>query len=203
MGGGRKKSCFLISALLLGLICCVPQAAQAQKNSVLPIRVKLGVLLPSDRDTRNLVGNTHRSGEIDVGLPFAEGNRQQLRLSVGVSLGSRRRDGLNTGYTVVPVSLTSIRLLPKPLGKAAGEIYYGVGVGVYFTHASGLLRYIGQGEGSVYQVYSKKRTLLGTSLVAGYQMRSSFFVEGKYHIVVGTVDGYSPNGLSLFIGKRL
>jgi hypothetical protein len=179
------------SIALVSSVIATPQAAQAQISNIIPIRVKLGVLLPSDRDTKDLSGNTHFSGEVDVALPGSGGGQQTL-ISVGYSRGSRS----GSSYQVIPVSLTKISSPPNPVGRVTGNIYYGAGVGLYFVQVSG----IPQEEAGT---FSKKRTLFGASLVAGYQTPSSFFIEGKYHLVTGTVEGYSPNGLSLFIGKRL
>lgn len=165
-------------------------AAQAQVSNIIPIRVKLGVFLPTDRDTKDLSNSTHFSGEIDVALPFSGGSGGQTLLSVGYSRGSRG-DG---NYQVIPVSLTKINSPPNPVGRVTGNVYYGAGLGLYFVRANVNLG----SEG-----FTKSRTLFGSSLVAGYQTPTSFFIEAKYHLVIGTVEGYSPNGLSVFIGKRL
>ena len=167
-------------------------AAQAQVSNIIPIRLKLGVFLPNDRDTKDLSNSTHFSGEVDVALPFSGGSGGQTLLSVGYSRGSRSEGR----YQVIPVSLTKISSPPNPVGRVTGNVYYGGGLGLYFVQATGIPG--GDGFSS-----SKKRTLFGSSLVAGYQTPTSFFVEAKYHLVIGTVEGYSPNGISLFIGKRL
>ena len=186
----RVLSPLLAFSAVTGATIAAPHAAQAQVGNIIPIRLKLGVLLPSDRDTKDLAGSTHLSGEIDVSLPSSGGGQQSL-VSVGYSRGSRH----GGTYTVIPVSLTKISSPPNPAGRVTGNVYYGAGVGLYFVKATG----IPQDEGN----YSKSRTLFGTSLVAGYQTPFSFFVEAKYHLVIGTIDGYSPNGLSLFIGRHL
>jgi hypothetical protein len=173
-------------------MAATPQAARAQISNIIPVRLKLGVLLPTDRETKDLAGSTHLSGEIDVAVPFGGGNGGQTLLSVGYSRGSRGEGR----YQVIPVSLTKISSPPNPVGRVTGNVYYGAGVGLYFVQATGIPG--GDGFSS-----SKKRTLFGGSLVAGYQSPLAFFVEGKYHLVTGTVEGYSPNGLSIFIGKRL
>ena len=189
--GCRVLSPLLAFSALTGAMIAAPHAAQAQVSNIIPIRLKLGVMLPSDRDTKDVSGSTHLSGEIDVALPSSGGGQQSL-ISVGYSRGSRH----GGTYTVIPVSLTKISSPPNPAGRVTGNVYYGAGVGLYFVRASGLPL----DEGGS---YSKSRTLFGSSLVVGYQTPLSFFVEAKYHHVIGTVDGYSPNGISLFIGKRL
>jgi hypothetical protein len=192
LNGGRALSPLVALAALAGVMAASPQAAQAQVSNIIPIRLKLGVLLPNDRDTKELAGNTHLSGEIDVAIPFSGGSGQPSLISVGYSRGSRG----GRSYTVIPVSLTKLSSPPNPASRVTGNIYYGAGVGLYFVRASG----IPQDEAGS---FSKSRTLFGASLVAGYQTPLSFFIEGKYHLVTGTVEGYSPNGLSVFIGKRL
>lgn len=188
----RALTPFLAFTALAGAMAASPQAAQAQISKIIPVRLKIGAFLPSDRDTKDLSGNTHFSGEIDVAIPFSGGGGQPSLISVGYSRGSRG----GSSYTVIPVSLTKISSPPNPAGRLTGNVYYGAGIGLYFVRASG----IPQEEGDN---FSKSRTLFGASLVAGYQTPLSFFIEGKYHLVTGTVNGYSPNGLSLFIGKRL
>jgi hypothetical protein len=188
--GRRALSSVVALVAVGGAMVASPQTAQAQVSNIIPIRLKLGVLLPSDRDTKDLGGNTHLSGEIDVALPFTGGSGGQTLLSVGYSRGSRSGDS----FQVIPVSLTKISSPPNPVGRITGNVYYGGGVGLYFVKAN-------RDSGS--DSFSKNRTLFGASLVAGYQTPLAFFVEGKYHLVTGSVEGYSPNGLSIFIGKRL
>ena len=199
--GCRALSPLLASSAVMAVLTVAPHVAQAQVSHIIPIRLKLGVLLPNDRDTKNLAGNTHLSGEIDVSLPSSGGGQQSL-ISVGYSRGSRH----GGTYTVIPVSLTKISSPGNPAKGLTGNVYYGAGFGLYFVRASGLTQYFPggeNGEGASLRVYSKSRTLFGTSLVAGYQTPFSFFVEAKYHVVIGTIDGYSPNGLSVFIGRHL
>ena len=188
--GCRVLSPLLAVTAVTAVMTAAPHAAQAQAGNVIPIRLKLGVLLPNDRDTKDLAGSTHLSAEIDVSLPSSGGGQQSM-ISVGYSRGSHS----GGTYSVIPVSLTKVSSPGNPAKGLTGNVYYGAGVGLYFVKATG----IPQDGGN----YSKSRTLFGTSLVAGYQTPFSFFIEAKYHVVIGTVDGYSPNGLSVFIGRHL
>ncbi|MES2463760.1 MAG: hypothetical protein V4671_24590 [Armatimonadota bacterium] len=182
---------------LTAVMVASSHAAQAQVSNIIPIRVKLGVFLPNDRDTKDLSNSTHFSGEVDVALPFTGGSGGQTLLSVGYSRGSRG----DRSYQVIPVSLTKISSPPNPVGRVTGNVYYGAGVGLYFVRAGNYS--VSNGNTGSSSLESKSRTLFGASLVAGYQTPLSFFIEGKYHLVTGSVEGYSPNGLSVFIGKRL
>ncbi|MES2464865.1 MAG: hypothetical protein V4671_30235 [Armatimonadota bacterium] len=203
-GGRSVLSPRVAFAALVGILVAVaaPQPALAQRSNnsnILPIRLKLGVFLPSDRDTRKVSGSTHLSGEVDVALPFSDRSGAQTFLSVGFSKRNGTGFGIGSSYQVIPISLTQISSPQNPVGRVTGSIYYGAGVGLYFVKVTGLVRAASVGS----FVYSKSRALIGTSLVAGYQTPASFFIEGKYHVVTGTVEGYSPNGLSVFVGKRL
>ncbi|MBC8102400.1 MAG: hypothetical protein H7Z41_07410 [Cytophagales bacterium] len=179
-----------LTALGAGFVSA-PRAARAQVSKIIPIRLKIGALLPGDGDTKGFAGSTHLSGEIDVALPSSGGGQTSL-VSLGYSEG--RRSGRK--YRVIPLSLTKVSSPGNPASGLTGNLYYGLGLGLYFVQASGIDAPSGSAT-------SKSRTLLGTSLVAGYQSPTSFFVEGKYHLVAGSVEGFSPNGFSLFIGKRL
>lgn len=200
--GRRVLSPFLVLAALAGLLVAAPNAAHAQGRSLFPIRLKLGAYLPSDRDTRNLSASTHLSGEIDVALTRPGSSGGQTLLSIGYSYKSGNEFESRSSYQVIPVSLTQIFSPPNSVGRRTGNIYYGAGVGLYFVRAFDTVDITRLTPPSSY-VYSARRTLIGASLVVGYQTPSVFFIEGKYHVVTDTVEGYSPNGLSLFVGIRL
>lgn len=198
----RVLSPILGFTALIGVLVAAPRAAQAQGRTLFPIRLKLGVYLPSDKDTRNISSSRHLSGEVEVALNRTGSSGGQTLLSVGYSYKSGSDFESQSSYQVIPVSLTQIISPPKRAGRATSNIYYGAGVGLYFVRVFDTVDTTRLTPSSTF-VYSKRRTLIGASIVAGYQTPSSFFIEGKYHIVTGTVEGYSPNGLSLFVGVRL
>jgi hypothetical protein len=162
-------------------IAAGPQPAKAQET-VLPIRLKLGVLLPTDSDVRDLVGNPIFSGEVQVDLPSLGQGRS------AVSLGYLERGSHGNSFRAIPLTLTRFFSPPNPLAGTTGNLYFGGGVGVYFLHRGG--------DGSA------NATKFGIHGVVGYQFPNPWFVEGKYHLVSGGVNGLSPNGLDIYVGRK-
>jgi hypothetical protein len=159
----------------------VPQPAKAQ-DKLLPIRLKLGVLLPADSDVRDVVGNPVYSGELQIDLPSLGQGRSSL------CIGYMERGSHGNSFRAVPLTLTRLFSPPNPLAGTTGNLYFGAGAGVYFLHRGG--------EGSA------SATKFGIHGVVGYQFPNPWFVEGKYHLVSGGVNGLSPNGLNLFLGRK-
>jgi len=152
-------------------------------KSPLPLRVKVGVLLPSDGDTKDFAGSTLYGAEADLSVPLPGAG--QSTFTAGYYEG--RRDGRT--FRVIPLTISQIFSAPNPATGLTGNVYYGVGTGVY------LLRKSGNGN-------SENKTAFGGFGVVGYQLPSgAFFIEGKYH-VVGSVAGLSPRGLSFTLGRR-
>lgn len=185
----QRRTILPITAALLALpalLAAGPQAARAQGVGVPAIRVKLGVFLPNDSDTKSFAGSTHYGGEVDLATPVTSGG--QGFLSLGYTQG--RRGGRS--YQVIPLGLSKVNYFGNPVAGLTGNIYFGGGVGAYFLHASG-------GGTS-----SQSKTRFGAFLQAGYVTPlSGIFIEGKYHFVNGDLNGLGASGLSVFIGKKL
>jgi len=178
----KNKSVFAFGALAAGvLILGGAQPAKAQET-VLPIRLKLGVLLPTDGDVKNFVGTPIYSGELQVDLPSLGSGKSSL------SVGYMERGSHGNSFRSIPLTLTRLFSPPNPLAGTTGNVYFGAGAGVYFLHRGG--------DGS------DSATKFGIHGVVGYQFPNPWFVEGKYHLVSGGVNGLSPNGLNLFLGRR-
>ena len=176
--------------VVLGLGATLAGTAQAQGiGSVLPVRVKVGVLLPSQGDTKSRTADTFFSGEVDVDLPAAGLGRRRVTVGYAQSV-----DGGQT-LRVIPVTLSQVFSPPNPASGLTGNVYFGLGAGAYFTRASGIP--VAEGETD-----SESKTLLGGFAMAGYQFPNAFFVEGKYHLVSGKVAGLSPNGIAVLLGRR-
>jgi hypothetical protein len=89
---------------------------------------------------------------------------------------------------VIPVTVARVFGPPNPLAGVTGNVYFGVGAGAYFLKASA------GGE-------SESKTTLGGFGVIGYQFPNPYFIEAKYH-VAGSVNGISPNGLAILVGRH-
>jgi len=173
-----------IAAIALGYAGCglAASPATAQGTGIVPVRVKLGVLLPQDNDTKDFAGSTHLNGEVDVSLPnFGQG---KYIFTAGYSQGSRDGGKLR----VIPLTVARVFGPPNPLSGIIGNVYFGVGAGAYLLKASSA------GD-------SESKTTIGGFGVIGYQFPNPYFVEAKYH-VAGSVRGISPNGLAILVGRH-
>lgn len=175
------------SAIAIGLIACAARAHPAAAQSLpsvnpLKARVKIGVLLPNQSNTRTFTGSTHFNAEADVAIPnLGQGNTYA---TIGYSQGSKNGGKLRS----IPLTLTRLFSPPNPAKSVTGNVYFGLGAGAYFLRASG-------GGGS------ESKTRLGGFGVVGYNFPNPFFVEAKYQLV-GKVAGVSPTGLALMVGRR-
>ncbi|MBV9865857.1 MAG: hypothetical protein JO316_10925 [Abitibacteriaceae bacterium] len=171
---------FVALGIFVGVTITKP--ALAQSTGPVPVRVKLGVLLPAQSTTKNFAGSTQFNAEADVAIPSLGAGRTLVGL--GYSQGSKNGGKLRS----IPLTVTRLFSPPNPVAGVTGNVYFGLGAGAYFLRASG--------PGG-----SASKTRPGAFGVVGYQFPNPFFVEAKYHIV-GKVVGVSPTGLSLMIGRR-
>lgn len=166
-------------ALLAATAALVPaRSALAQSTGVLPIRAKIGVLLPSNSSTKDEAGEVVPAGELDLRIPRFLGGSF-------ASIGYQERGGLR----VVPITLSRTFGPANPLQSVTGNVYFGLGAGAYLLRGD-------DGVGD-----SNSKTTIGGFGQIGYQFPSSFFVEAKYQAVAGKADGLSANGLVLFVGR--
>ncbi|MGC4046885.1 MAG: hypothetical protein QM758_24075 [Armatimonas sp.] len=161
--------------LLTGIVALTltPLAAQAQGTGPLLIRAKLGQLQVTDSDTKTAVGSGHFGAEVDFGSKLGGGNSF---LSVGYF--EKRQNGRY--LRTIPITITNIGQGPLPF------------TGLYTT--SGIGGYILSTNGS-------SRTQFGGFFGVGMRF-GGMFAEAKYHQVNGGVNGLSPNGLAILIGKQ-
>lgn len=183
MSEKRWASAALTFLALGGLAGILARPAAAQINNPLPVRIKLGVLLPQNGTTKRDTGDAHFNAEVDVALPVPGLGGKQVTVGYSQSLESGRK------LRVIPVTVSQVFSPPNPAAGLTGNVYFGLGVGAYFLRASG--------EGA-----SESKTRIGGFGVAGYQFPNAFFVEAKYHLVSGKVAGLSPNGLAFLLGRR-
>lgn len=159
----------------------IGKPAMAQDTGVTPVRAKLGVFLPQG-DAREFAGSTHFNGEVDVAIP-ALGLGRTL-VTAGYYQGSE--DGRK--LRMIPVTIAKVFSPPNPVGSVTGNVYFGLGAGAYFLRAS-------DDDGS------ENKVRPGGFAMVGYQFPNPYFVEAKYHIV-GSINGISPRGLAVMVGRR-
>lgn len=170
---------FLLAGAALFASC---PAARAQ-GSIIPVRVKVGILNASDGDVRRSVGTPLFQGEVDVALPSTSPGKTY----VSVGYMERRKNGGT--FRVVPLTISRVYSPPNPASRLTGNVYTGAGIGAYLLHASG------GGD-------SENKTTIGGFVVVGYQFPTPYFVEAKYHQTAGGVKSLSPNGLAISAGYR-
>ena len=172
-----------LCTIALGASLSAVSPAQAQDTSTLfPVRAKIGVLMPSDKNTRNFSGSTQFNIEADLALPNL--GQGKYFVSAGYSQGSRSGNKLR----VIPVTIGRMFSPLNPAKSITGNLYFGAGVGPYFLRASN-------------GVASASKTTVGGYGVVGYQLPNPYFVEAKYHLA-GKVAGINPSGLAVMVGRR-
>jgi hypothetical protein len=160
--------------------------AQAQLNptaasvaETIPLRIKLGVLRPSSTTTRTLSGSQVPGGLIDLSSTRAETART---LTVGYFQGSTA----GKSFRVAPLLVTKTSGGGSSTASSMTGFYTSEGFGAYFIDAAG----------------SGFKARFGGYMGAGLRLTGGLFVEAQYHYVSGSVNGASPNGIALFIGRR-
>jgi hypothetical protein len=178
----KKVTTLVAGATMLLVIGHETAPVTAQTTGLIPLRGKVGVFLPRG-SAQDFSGNTHFNGEVELLLARVFPGSGITGINLGYSQGSRNGNKLR----VIPVTVEKLFGLPNPAAAVTGNIYAGAGVGPYFVRV-----FRGRRDNS--------ETTLGGFGVVGYQFPSKLFVEAKYH-VAGRVNGVSPNGLALMIGR--
>ena len=158
------------------------QTARAQDTGIVPLRFKLGALLPSGSDSKDAAGSIVPTAEIDFRLP-------RLFTGATLSAGIQQRSKDGGKLRVIPLTVSKTFSPPNPVGSVTGYLYYGAGAGVYLLN--------GRKNGDD----SDSKTTIGGFAQLGYQLPNKFFIEGKYQLAAGKVNGLSANGVLLFIGR--
>jgi hypothetical protein len=176
-------------ALIPAGVLASPVRAQLKPTSALssetvPLRIRLGVLRPNSSTTRTLSGSQVPGGMVDLSSSRAEDART---LTVGYFQGSTA----GKSFRVAPLLVTKTSARASGSSSTSGMtgmtgFFTSEGYGVYFIDAAG----------------SGFKTRFGGYMGAGLRLSGGLFVEAQYHYVSGSVNGASPNGLALFIGRR-
>lgn len=166
---------------LLGIALCAALSATAsaqQLGTGSPLRLKLGVLQPRG-DARDVMGSQHLGGMADITMARSPDGST---LSVGYFGAQRNGQKMRT----VPVLLTKSSEGVSPIPGLAG-FYTGSGFGAYFIDAAG----------------SGFKTRWGGYISAGIRLAGDLFAEAQYHYVSSGVNGFSPSGVALLVGRKL
>lgn len=180
MGEMRNFVPFSCAIVATGL-SALPAAAQlGSKSSVaetIPLRFRVGALQFSNGKTRDLVGARAYGGEVDLVTSKADSSA----LTAGYF--EARRNGKSA--RIVPLLTSKSTDSSAPVSNLTG-FYSTTGVGVYFIDAAG----------------SGFKAKFGGYLGMGLRLTGGLFVEAQYHYVSGNVNGVTPNGVGIFIGRR-
>lgn len=172
----------LATVLLIGASAPVRAQLNPTANSVaetIPLRIKLGVLRPSGSDTRALSGSQVPGGMVDLSSSRSETDRT---LTVGYFTGSTA----GKSFRVAPLLVTKTSSASSSGTSGMTGFFTSEGFGAYFVDAAG----------------SGFKARFGGYIGAGLRLTGGLFVEAQYHYVSGSVNGASPNGIALFIGRR-
>ena len=163
----------IVFCAALTVAACLPASAQKLPATAL----SLGVLLPSDSDTRHRTGSALLLGELRYALPASASAVSRTVLSGTAATSNRAYEG-STIVSGTVGQVFSLRSGQSPLSPQA--VYVGVGAGIYgmdlrFVHA--FARFGGYGE-------------------IGYNVTSNVFANAQYRLVD------RGNGAALSLGVR-
>ena len=150
-------------------------------TETIPLHIKIGILRPSGEVTRTLSGSQVPGGLIDL-----SSSRDESAKTLTVGYFEGRSAGKS--FRVAPLLITQ---MSSGGGGGAGSagltgFFTSQGVGAYFVDAAG----------------SGFKARFGGYAGAGLRLSGGLFVEAQYHYISGSVNGASPNGIALFIGRR-
>jgi outer membrane protein W len=162
-------------AAALGTLAFSAPAAQAQGSGPLLIRAKFGNIPLNDSVTKTGVGSSQKGFEVDFGSKISGGNSF---LTVGYFETRKSGQFLRT----MPITFTNHGQGPLPFGG----LYTTSGIGAYVLSTNG----------------SSNKVRYGGFFGAGLRLGGGLFAEAKYHQVQGDINGLSPNGLAVLVGKQ-
>ena len=162
--------------LLVGLFALTSSSVLAQQGQT-GLRIRLGALQPSSTTTK-AVAERHPGVMVDfLSSKSADGST----LTVGYFQGGSG-DGM---IRTVPVMFSKVSDSTSTL-PGLGGLYTGTGIGAYLFDTPG----------------SNMKTLWGGYAMVGLKLPGGIFAETQYHYTNRSVNGYSPNGVALMIGRK-
>ncbi len=141
------------------------------------MRIRLGSLQPSSASMKT-VAERHPGVMIDfLSSKSADGST----LTVGYFQGGSGAGMVKT----VPVMFSKVSDSTSAV-PGLGGLYTGTGIGAYLFDTPG----------------SNMKTLWGGYAMVGLKLPGGIFAETQYHYTNRSVNGYSPNGVGLMIGRK-
>ncbi|MFY8052518.1 MAG: hypothetical protein ACOVP2_07865 [Armatimonadaceae bacterium] len=141
------------------------------------MRIRLGALQPSSASMKT-VAERHPGVMIDfLSSKSADGST----LTVGYFQGGSGAGMVKT----VPVMFSKVSDSTSAV-PGLGGLYTGTGIGAYLFDTPG----------------SNMKTLWGGYAMVGLKLPGGIFAETQYHYTNRSVNGYSPNGVGLMIGRK-
>jgi len=163
----------LYVAALLALTSTCVFSQQGQSG----MRIRLGALQPSSAAMKT-VAERHPGVMIDfLSSKSADGST----LTVGLFQGGSGAGMVKT----IPVMFSKVSDSTSTV-PGLGGLYTGTGIGAYLFDTPG----------------SSMKTLWGGYAMVGVKLPGGIFAETQYHYTNRSVNGYSPNGVALMIGRK-
>jgi hypothetical protein len=163
----------LYVAALFALTSTSVLAQQGQSG----LRIRLGALQPSSAATK-AVANQQPGVMVDfLSSKSADGST----ITVGYFQGGSGAEMVRT----VPVMFSKVSDSTSAV-PGLGGLYTGTGIGAYLFDTPG----------------SNMKTLWGGYAMVGLKLPGGIFAETQYHYTSRSVNGYSPNGVALMIGRK-
>ena len=162
--------------LMVGCFALTSSSVLAQQGQT-GLRIRLGALQPSSASTKT-VAERHPGVMVDfLSSKSADGST----LTVGYFQGGSGDAMIRT----VPVMFSKVSDSTSTL-PGLGGLYTGTGIGAYLFDTPG----------------SNMKTLWGGYAMVGLKLPGGIFAETQYHYTNRSVNGYSPNGVALMIGRK-
>jgi len=161
---------------LVAIFALASSSVLAQQGQT-GMRIRLGALQPSSVSMKT-VAERHPGVMIDfLSSKSADGST----LTVGYFQGGSGAGMVKT----VPVMFSKVSDSTSAV-PGLGGLYTGTGIGAYLFDTPG----------------SNMKTLWGGYAMVGLKLPGGIFAETQYHYTNRSVNGYSPNGVGLMIGRK-
>lgn len=164
------------SVMVPALCALLASSVMAQQGQT-GMRIRLGALQPSSA-TMKATASQHPGMMIDfLSSKSADGST----LTVGYFQGGNGSGMVRT----VPVMFSKLSDSTSTI-PGIGGLYTGTGIGAYLFDTPG----------------SNMKTLWGGYAMVGIKLPGGIFAETQYHYTNRSVNGFSPNGVGLMIGRK-
>ncbi|MCW3058814.1 MAG: hypothetical protein JWQ02_635 [Capsulimonas sp.] len=188
----RKSSIFVLAAAALAAGAASPASAQVFTDPAVtthhmsPVSLRLGGYLPTNRKIRKEVGQILPSIGVDYHL-----HQDSATTDSYISVDYLDRE-TSSGYRLRAIPITYGLRFKNDL-TAKNAIYYGFGLGGYFTSIDV--------DDSLGGHESNNDLLAGGYLNVGIDINEASFLDLRYHIT-STSGSVNPGGAQLSVGIR-